>query len=390
MDNQYTKMLDNSYGDLCSDSDTFEADLLKIIEQFKQFSERMDTFLQENGYTGDITDANLKVDFIKEQYRKEGIKPPREIKLWFDNNQPITRETAYQLCFAFKLDLEKTSTFFRKVMCRERCFDCHESYEAVYYWCIRNKMTWQTAQDILLKIPEKVRMGKLVEDDILYTGTILHELDQITTIDDLVLYINENQSRLIYNNASATKAIQRLWMGITKEGGLLERELQYYTRIKTKRSTWDCYLAMMGIEKNIANELPKGKDRTLVDVIKRLPKAIADSFPGRESIEKILRSEHVDYEIIRKWLILLSFYEYWCHRFLSKGNYCSEPNDFERCRAHIDQQLAEAGYMTLYPGNPYDWLFLYSSDEGEPLRSFRNIWQSLTDNYLAEASEKPD
>ena len=391
--NRYTDIMSGRYGDLDAGNDSFEEDLLSLARTFRSFSEALNDFIVEKGYFGDVSNIGAKVDFIKAKFREAGMQAPREVQLWFSDDQPIVRDTAFQLCFAFGLDLDGTELFFRKVFSRERCFDCHSSTEAVYYWCIRNNRNWQTVQNILAQIPI-VHQGRITDCEVLYTGAILHELDQLLSEEQLIAYLTENQNHFSYNNATATMAIQKLWNQITAADGLLAQESRKFGTMLTKVppenhiKVWDAYLAIIGISKQIAKELPG--DRTIKAVADQLPKAIADSFPSRQGIEKLLRGQHVDYEIVRKWLILLSFYDFWCRLALRKGNYYADADSEERCHSVIDQHLTDAGYMELYPGNPYDWVFLYSCNENEPLKAFRTIWQSLTERYLADASEKPD
>lgn len=395
MENQYTERMDNRYGDLDVGSDTFEEDLLEILKDFRPFGDAMNEFLRENGYTGDPADPDEKAGFIRDRYNAAGIKPPREIRLWFAENQRITRETAFSLCFAFGLDVEETEACFRRILCLGRSFDCHDPAEAVYYWCLRNRRDWRTARDVLSRLPgAKARQGRIDPDNVLYTGTILRELDQLDSPEALLAYLTENQSRFLYNNVTATEAIRRLWREITEADGLLDREHQRFGGVlenyssRRQPNVWRDYLAIMGVEQELVKELPK--DRTLKAVLDQLPRAVSDAFPGRENIIKLMSGQHADYEVVRKCLILLAFYQYWCRLALRKNDYDAGPEDEERCRDRIDQHLTDAGYMALYPGNPYDWVFLYACSEGSPLPAFRYIWRALTIRYLAEASEKPN
>lgn len=43
----------------------------------------------------------------------------------------------------------------------------------------------------------------------------------------------------------------------------------------------------------------------------------------------------------------------------------------------INEMLVDAGYPTLYPGNPYDFIFLASMNTLFPLLSFRDIMREI-------------
>lgn len=98
----------------------------------------------------------------------------------------------------------------------------------------------------------------------------------------------------------------------------------------------------------------------------------------------ILRGEHVSYERVRKWLVLLTFYTYWAKRALVTGSYEAMPDDGERCIAEMNRYLIDSGYPELYVGNPYDWIFFYVLKDSEPLRTFRYIWNELLTDTLEE------
>lgn len=82
---------------------------------------------------------------------------------------------------------------------------------------------------------------------------------------------------------------------------------------------------------------------------------------------------------VRKLLILLVFYKFWVIKALNKNDYYSEQdeNDLERCKSMINEMLVDAGYPTLYPGNPYDFIFLASMNTLFPLLSFRDIMREI-------------
>ena len=97
---------------------------------------------------------------------------------------------------------------------------------------------------------------------------------------------------------------------------------------------------------------------------------------------KILQGEHLSYERVRKWLILLIFYTWWAQRALNTGGYEAGQKDGQRFLSFMDQALVEAGYPEMYVGNPYDWIFFYAAKCEEPLYVFRYIWNELLTGVL--------
>lgn len=193
----------------------------------------------------------------------------------------------------------------------------------------------------------------------------------------------------------------KIWNEIKKSKGLAEREkallfpnlINNGDKIESKkRSVWDIYLQILGLYDFDYDNSPLfvlDTDRTLKPILKNndlLHPLAEDSFPDRQGLEAILRGEHKSNELVRKTIILLVFYEYWTKRLL-KNNvkvYCADDDDNERCYAEINRYLIDAGYPTLYAGNPYDWIFLFAMQDEYPMETFRYFMREL---YIIKEDE---
>lgn len=71
---------------------------------FRPFSDAITEFISARGFDGDFTDVDAKVKYIKTAFEKANMTPPRELREWFTAGQPIKRDTAFLICFAFGLD----------------------------------------------------------------------------------------------------------------------------------------------------------------------------------------------------------------------------------------------------------------------------------------------
>ena len=94
-----------------------------------------------------------------------------------------------------------------------------------------------------------------------------------------------------------------------------------------------------------------------------LPKEIAVNFPTSPSLGK-----NPSHEQLRKMIILLFSYWFWFN--VQEANNTDYFFDYT---CELDQKLEEIGYPPLYPGNPFDWLFLTCSNMERPLDAFRAI-----------------
>ena len=144
----YTQMLDDEAATLSPDDEDYEEKLFDVARSFRTFSEALAQFVCDNGFEGAADDKNGKLAFLKSKFKSAGVPVPREINEWFIIGKTIKRDTAFQLCFAFGLNVGQTNEFFKKVWFG-RSFDCHSIREAVYYYCIRNGLSYEKAAAII-------------------------------------------------------------------------------------------------------------------------------------------------------------------------------------------------------------------------------------------------
>lgn len=228
--------------------------------------------------------------------------------------------------------------------------------------------------------------------------SIIAQLNGIETKEAFVDWLHQNMDKFVgYGNVTAYEAIRRLWHQATGTNGLLVQERRQLPSILDDETTgkkskfkagtdgakpYDAYLAILQLDKKDVKKL--GTDRSIKPILEKLHHDAQDSFPDRQGIDLILRGEHVSYERIRKWLVLLNFYTYWAKKAIEKNSYEAEPGDADRCIACMNQHLTDAGYPELYIGNPYDWIFFYAAKRDEPLFVFRYIWNELLTGKLEE------
>ncbi len=148
---QYTKMLDDEAATLSPDDENYEEKLLEVARSFRTFSEAFTQFVCDNGFEGAADDTGGKLAFLKRKFKAAGVPVPREIDGWFTCGKTVKRNTAFQLCFAFGLNVAQTNEFFKKVYFG-RSFDCHTIREAVYYYCIRNGLSYEKAASMISRL----------------------------------------------------------------------------------------------------------------------------------------------------------------------------------------------------------------------------------------------
>ena len=401
----YTKILEDRAYDISPEDENYMEELMEVVKLFRYFDEALDEFLVNHGYLGDIKDVDEKISFIKTKFKQASVPMPRNLKKCFTHHKGIDKDTPFQFCFAFNLGLAESEAFLRKV-CLKRGFDCHDIKEAIYYYAVRNRLSYEEAQSIIDQAPKHVKGSIDFHKDVLYTSSIIQEINRFQNAEELLGLFQAHLSQFGYNNATATKYVCRIWEEIAGEEGLAYQEACLLSAvnggdIQAKRtfedvllnkerkdekctvldekgnvndSTWNVYVQILGLDHYQAYSLPK--DRSLKSVLKDnavLHHSAEESFPDRQGIDAVLNGKHVSNERIRKIMILLLFYRYWAKLSVKNKNayYSASNADVERCIGEINKYLLDTGYPELYLGNPYDWIFFWALLSEEPLSAFR-------------------
>lgn len=315
------------------------------------------------------SDVNINnvIARIKDYAKSNGI-PLKEIAAentlanWFKNDKrpkkgDTSRGSMFALAFAMNFNVAETKYLFENVYL-DRAFDYRKEKELIYYFCLKAGKTWTEAEDLIEKAKN---LTKQYEDKTILTLEIQSELKAINDEEALLSYIATHGHNFEKNNVKAKKVFAEL-----------------LSRAKTT--------ALIEVRK-MDKELPKGKwnlgdeisNNTLFEIITDqkasskagtktifnnvdLPQEITNRFPEAGTFSKT----NMTYEEIRKAIILLHFY-----------NYCIDnwnETDFDEFVEEMNNILNDCCLAELYPGNPFDWLFLYSMTyEDYPLDVFRGV-----------------
>lgn len=383
---KYTRSLSVKEHEIWPEDENYRQELLDVARSFRTFDSALDEFIVQKGYSGDLADTNAKIKFIKEKFDNAGIEiETRILKGWFHKHiRANKREIAIKFCFAFQLTLEETHDFFRRVYL-QRSFDCHSVNEIIYYYCISRHLPYSEAQALIAQAPAQDGKGPVSADaDVLYTGIIIKELERFQSSEELIAFLCQNNEQFRYNNATAKKYVIEYWRRIAGENGLAYQEICRRDPDKAipdkQCSVWEIYLQIFGLcghdKADNSKIFPLEGDRTLQPILKGndlIHSVVRNSFPDRQGLEEIIKGNWQSDEVIRKTLILLVFYYFWV-KLLLQGTtsvYAAQPSDAPRCIDSINRVLLEAGYPELYAGNPYDWIFLFAAQDGDPLEAFR-------------------
>ncbi len=393
---------------------------LKSPKHFCPFSRGLTKLLQEYGYQGSEEDPQEKAEYLWNQlkpiwqlHRQFGFvpKPPTKttIQNWFqyDQSRPSltenSREHMFQICFALSVSLEDVNWFFHKVYLG-RSFNCHTEREAVYYYCFSNQLPYERAQEfieIIKRFPQKAPNAAKKK---VFTEKIIERLKCCRSDEEFLHYFERNKDVFDKWNITASEHMQRRLAEIKGEESDKET-------LQSCKNIYSVSLRKLLLEELKQNRCGLVIQEHLINVIQRksddlfgktitsanfmldrilltqegipkeadIPAGIRINFPSKSTFSRISpkkSGKSVSYDSIRKCLILLEFYHFWVsilrEEILNPDSQTANDAFDQYCRETNDM-LHSCGYGDLFPGNPYDWLFLWASSTEAPLDSLRSL-----------------
>ncbi|MCD8239597.1 MAG: hypothetical protein LUC92_09730 [Clostridiales bacterium] len=404
----FTKTIEESTWKLLDEEEV--TDYLEDNNKFRPFSKGLDELLLKCDYSGDINNITEKTNYLFNKITALPYKISKKtIEDWFsDERRPNlsekSRQNMFILCFALELNIEQLQWFFKNVYF-DHSFNCRDKEEAVYYYCFNNKLPYSKA----VELDNIVQGFPVIQDDSderIATKAIYDRIENIHNDKEFIEYIKNNNSCFLQNSQSAYNVIQGLLDNI--KGKKEDKKVFNSVKAKGRVSSSDmdkiekCGLVVQDYIKDKDNfnfEKFKGKDISSVDFMlavifdldvlnlnegsvysfakdSKLSDIARRNFPGKKIFSDIIsKKKSASFDGMRKIVILLRSYEFFyenCDTDLGSDYY-------DIYEASVNDYLQKAGFMLLYAGNPYDWIFIFSAKQEDPLKTFREIISNAAD-----------
>ena len=388
MDITYTSNLETEIWNMAEELDESEdfskvIDFLNSKEGFQPFGKRLAEFIDKKFDLGS-TDRKTVVQALNEACEKNGvglseIASDGTLRNWFDKDKrpkkgEDSRFSMFALAFALRLSVEETKDLFHKIFL-DRAFNYRNEKEVIYYFCLKNNKTWADAKRMIAEVEN---MTIDVSDHTQLTNVIADNINAMSDENTLLEDIRVNghnfeknsvtaKEKFSYYLEQAKKLAKEEVSAIRKdEEDMLVDEYGNEKRGKKSYSgKW-----INSFSNNFLYEIITGigveGDKGTKTVFKNatLPKEIKQRFPEAITFGK----EDMKSEEYRKVIVLLFSYCFWY-----KVQYLSIDFDYDDYIEELDNILFSCNFSKLYPGNPFDWLFLFCSQDDCPLAVFRGI-----------------
>ncbi|WP_195367021.1 hypothetical protein [Lachnospira eligens] len=425
MNDNYTQYNSDSIYKFLDEDDASEAiDFIKDPSNFRTFNEGLSEIMIKKGYISDSTAPDEISQILYKKLTDIGSSLSlNTISSWIkgDHRPKVEagyRKNIYEICYALNLTFNETIWFFHHVY-YDRAFNCHTIDESVYYYCLKNNIAYKDSLDIIKEIENSPDITSSYEETSNYTLFIQKTIDKIESVDELITFLTLNKANFKSWNASAYKTLDDLVKDLLpsengkKEIEKIKRKIKATHSIygiipkKNNQNEWglimqeffydltdESYLDILDgknirsknflLEQILGMKLITDKEKKRFIDKASIPDIVKNNFPSRKTMSDVLSEDKItqskSYDSIRKLIILLEFYRYWCSIKIMDEEY----DDFENplSDAFIDEinyTLYLCGYEEMYAGNPYDWIFMCSAQADDPLSYFRQCITFILD-----------
>ena len=391
-----TQMVESALDDLDYDLD-YDLNFLgrkwiESLDEVKTFYEYVYFYAHKKGFKGEESDADGLAKFVFEcgNERNVTLSSLNTLKNWLKKAPPSGsqqgREKVYALCFALGLDASKTEEFFLKAYL-ERPFNYKNINEAVYFFCLKNKLPYSKAKEMIQKIEAKPDVENKDAEQV--TEQVGLAISKMNSEDELIKYLVENRSAFEKTqNQTAIAKIKELYEEC-KELAIKEHKRLHINDNISVKSIDDLLEAITGYNARATYE---GKKVYKTSISKsKLPAAVRKNFPQREQFKQVEQfkqneKDTASFDVIRKFLIMLKFYHFFANALIENAEELEKNSFFREFVDETNEMLAKCGYVQLYLRNPYDAVFAYCAyGAANPLDEFKNV---IYEFYLSDNEDE--
>lgn len=262
----------------------------------------------------------------------------------------------YDLCYALEMDFQQTAVFFQKHYLTMP-FNVKSSVDAVFMYALYHKKPYSEVTELLRK--SKCFVSQ--ENAHTSTSQILAMILDIDDAEKFLRYLSEH----CYDNEQQFQLARSI---ISDEIELVHTILLRY---EADRVLSPERLNSMTIEALLGYKYQSGSKKSKDS---KLPKRFTESLPNDVTLGKIVNGDVASYDLLRKTLMLLKFYNF----YYEVDN--SDPNtiggnlmDFYE---ELNGVLISCGFAQLYVRHPFDCLLLYCANSYDPIDTLYCVIQN--------------
>lgn len=335
------------------------------LEARPVFLEGVSASLTQLGVPCAADDVMLMLTEVKRRYKELlGFSCPRTVQEWIKGTTPgvTNRKNNYDLCYALEMDFQQTAVFFQKHYLTMP-FNVKSSVDAVYMYALYHKKPYSEVTELL----EKSKGFISQENSHTSTSQILATILDIDDDEKFLRYLSEH----CYDNEQQFQLARSI---IIDEIELVRTILLHYEAdrvLSPERLNSLTIETLLGYKYQSVSKKAKNS---------RLPKRFTESLPNDVSLGKIVNGDVASYDLLRKTLMLLKFYNFYYEAENSDPNtICGNLMDFYE---ELNGVLISCGFAQLYVRHPFDCLLLYCANSYDPIDTLYGVIQNGRNPFL--------
>lgn len=327
------------------------------LENRNVFLEGLSERLTELGVRCSDDETEIMLAEMKCRYKRILNKPcPRAVIDWIKGITPpgvTNRANNYDVCYALEMDHLQTAVFFQKHYLTIP-YNSKSRTDAVYLYCIYHNKPY-SAVTRLLDSTKDINPQPQAHTS---TSQISQTIIGIDDDDEFLEYIskhyyNEEQHYLFAKQSIIDE------IAFVKEKLLNDAAVKKVTDDRLNSLT---VAALLGYRSQAEK-----KDKPS----RKLPKRFKESLPNDVTVGQILRGEKVSYEVLRKMLMLLRFYNFYYEaKNEDRNDVCGNLLDFKE---ELNSTLMLCGFAQIYMRHPFDCLLMYCANSYDPIQTLHSI-----------------
>ena len=359
--NEYTEFI---FGETCLEDPTdpqSAEDLTSGIERAAEldarpvFLEGVSERLDHLGISCTVEDTDIMLAEVRRRYKERlGFSCPRTVQEWIKGSMPgfTSIKNNYDLCYALEMDYRQTADFFYKHYLTMP-FNAKAKVDAVFMYALYHDKPYT----VITKLLESSKGFVSQENAHTSTAQIKTAILDIDDDEKFLHYLSEH----CYDNEQQFQTARAL---VNEEIDKLKNKIRPDGSIEKDRLNSMTIAAMLGYKYQLRN---KGGQESV------LPKRFTDSLPKDVTLGQVIRGEKVSYEVLRKYLVLLKFCNYYRDAEEADKSRSTAISKYEvnsrlmDLYGELNRALNQCGFSLIYPLHPFDCLVLYCANTFDPI-----------------------
>ncbi|MBR4346236.1 MAG: hypothetical protein IKP75_04800 [Oscillospiraceae bacterium] len=309
-------------------------------------------------------DTDIMLSEVKQRYRSVLGKPcPRTVQEWCKGRTPgiTNRQNNYDLCYALEMDYQQTAVFFQKHYL-SLPFIIKARVDAVFLYCLYHRRPYCT----VIKLLESSKGFVSQENAHTSTSQIADAIFDTDDDEKFLRYLSEH----CYDNEQQfqlARSVINEEIDILKAGLLDDTAASITSPDRLNSMTID---ALFGY---------RYQARDKGEPVIKLPKRFTESLPNDVTLGRMINGDSISYEVLRKSLMLLKFYNYYHAAEVEDRARGYEPDNREINNRLLDfydelnSTLISCGFAQLYVLHPFDCLLLYCANSYDPIQTLHAL-----------------